>query len=163
MERIDVAGWVLECEPEVTRAVLGALPAGAPEACGCLHCRNYALARPRVYGPRMRALLARLGVPEDRETEVYELGPGAAPGLRLYGGWFTAAGRVLRDPLADVPPAERAFVALDPGLEVAAAPGGVLAPDGFAGRPVLQLVFHAQVPWLLDEPPDPTGYWAPAG
>jgi hypothetical protein len=148
MVRITFASWVLECDPEATRGVLAALPAGGPEECGCLYCRNFVLARATVYGPRFRALLAALGVPPDRESEVYENGPGARPGYRLYGGWFNAVGRVIAGPEG----AELAGKAADPGLEVGIVPAKALVPDALAGREVLEIGFHVQVPWLVPDP-----------
>ena len=156
MERIAINGWVLECDPDATRRALAAEPAGAPEVCGCLHCRNFAAAREAAYGPELRALLGQLGVPVDREAEVYDCGPAERAGYRLTGGWFHFVGRVVRDPLLDVEPAGRPFAALGPGVRVSFAPGGALLPDGLIGHPVVQLEFEGEVPWVLPEPaPDP--------
>jgi len=152
MDHIEIAGWVLECDPEATRRALAAVPAGAPEACGCLHCRNFATARGATYGPGVRALLDRLGVPPDREAEVYDLGPAERWGYRQAGGWFHFVGRVVRDPLLDEEPAGRPFAALAPGFQVFFAAGGSLVPDALAGLPVVQLEFEAKVPWVLAEP-----------
>src|SRR5688572_9596187 len=104
MERIEIAGWILECDPEMTRRLLTSFPEGAPEACGCLHCRNFVAAREQVYGAEGRALLEKLGVPLDWEAEVYEMGPAERWGHRRYAGWFHAIGRVVRDPLVDEAP-----------------------------------------------------------
>ena len=152
MDRIEIAGWVLECDAGATRRALAALPSGAPERCGCLHCRNFAEARDAAYGPVLLALLTRLGVPADREAEVYDVGPAERWGHRRAGGWFHFIGRVVRDPLLDVEPAGRPFAGLAPGLQVFFAAGGALVPDTLAGVPVVQLEFEADVPWVLPEP-----------
>lgn len=156
MTRIEIAGWVLECDPGATAKAHAQVPHGAPEACGCAGCRNFAAARLAAYGPEFRALLASLGVPADREAEIYECGPAERWGWRRYGGWFHAVGRLVRDPLVDAAPAGRPFVALARGFEVYFAGGGSLVPEPFAGQPVVQVEFEAQVPWVLAEPaPDP--------
>jgi hypothetical protein len=156
MTRIELAGWVLECDPGATARALAELPAGAPEACGCASCRNFAAARQDTYGPEFRALLAALGAPPNREAEVYECGPAERWGWRRYGGWFHVIGRVVRDPLVDAAPVGRPFVALAPGFEVFFTGGGSLVPAVLKGQPVVQIEFEAEVPWVLAEPaPEP--------
>ena len=154
MTRIDIAGWVLECEPEETVRLLAALPKGAPEACACLHCRNFAAARQSVYGPEFRGLLEALGVPVDREAEVYDCGPAERWGWRLSSGWFHAVGRVARDPLVDLAPSGQPFAVLDAALRVFFTSGGSLVPDVLVGQPVIQIEFETEVPWVLAEQPD---------
>ena len=152
MDRIEIAGWLLECDPDATRRALTEVPAGAPEACGCLHCRNFAAARDDVYGPDLRILLTQLGVPADREAEVYDCGPAERFGYRRAGGWFHFVGRIVRDPLIDEAPPARPFVLLGPELQVYFVAGGALVPDALAGHSVVQLEFETEVPWVLAEP-----------
>ena len=152
VERIALAGWILECDPEMTRRLLTSLPEGASEACGCLHCRNFAAAREQVYGAEGRALLERLGIPLDREAEVYEIGPAERWGHRQYAGWFHAVGRVVRDPLVDKPPLGASFTQVGRSFRVFFTSKGSLIPEPLLLHPIVQLEFEAEVPWVLAEP-----------
>jgi hypothetical protein len=155
MIAMEFRRWRFEADPGATRAAYRSIPAGGPELCGCLHCRNFAAARPAVYPPEALALFERLGVPPDREAEIWEYGP-AGPGRRSYGGIFHFIGRALsgRD----------AFVSKDgksgtwdlESLAKAFALGLTshlsLVPEPFGSLPVLQIDFQAEVPWVLEQP-----------
>ncbi len=148
MEQLCLDGWILEFDAERTRAAYAESTNGA-HSCTCSYCRNYVAVRDSQYSTDLMNLLDKLGIPLHKEAEVYEIGPGFSPGLRLYGGWYHFVGRIV-----------------NPGAQVKlASPGGTvwsvsfaarhdLAPESFRGLPLVQLDFTVELPWVLEEAPD---------
>ena len=97
MELIRVGRWEVEVDAAETARVQAARDSGSPESCGCLHCRNCVAARHLAYPPEAIRLLKSLGVPENRESELYHCGE-VEPGVHFYGGWFHFVGRIASGP-----------------------------------------------------------------
>lgn len=150
MDSIELGDWVIACDVAGTRAAYATLQRGYAEECGCLYCRNYASARPRVFPSEAVAAFDRMGIDMAREGEAYELGPvetasSIPPGLVLYGGWFFVKGRIARE--------GSAVVAYGDGFTLYATDKrGPQAPAVFGDGPLVRLEFNARVPWVLDEP-----------
>lgn len=160
MEVVEFRGWRLRCDPAATRDARRDC-VGAPERCGCLHCRNFAAARARAYPPAARALFARLGVDARCESEVYYGGPIGA-GLHLYGGWFHFVGMLDVGPEALGPrrpgrgetgPHPLVLVPLGDRFRLGFTTRLGLVPAAFGAASVVQLEFEATLPWVLDTPP----------
>lgn len=147
MERVEWKGWVVEVDLAATAAAHCERPSGSPEACGCLHCRNFAAARDRAYPGGFVGWLLSLGVPQDKESEIYHLGE-EPDGLHLYGGWFHFVGRVITAPREPGMGSDSAFRAWAHS-ELA------LVPKPFDAPHVAQLEFETRIPWVLDEPFSP--------
>jgi len=144
---------------ETARAYSQAAGGGA-DHCECSGCRNFRLARDRVYPTKFLALLDTLGIDPRKEAEAYHNGR-LAPGAHHYGGWFHFVGTL------DVDDAEQ-VVALGNGFHAKAVKHVVELGAGFTawmtradaprlpaleGFALVQLEFCAEnVPWLLDEP-----------
>src|SRR5258708_33550427 len=94
MKSVTFARWEIECDAAITRDLFSRVRSGAPERCGCTHCLNFAAAREQVYRVDVIRLLDSLGIPLDREAEVYHTHR-VAPGRHHYGGWFHFVGRIL--------------------------------------------------------------------
>jgi len=92
-----------------------------------------------------RALLERLGIPFNREAEVYH-NSRLESGLHSYGAWYHFIGRVLFGERECSPN----FVFGPFSVYFHSKP--VLQPDVVAGQPVVQLEVVADVPWLSDVP-----------
>ena len=155
MESVEYSRWKIECDRDATRAAYALVPAGTPERCGCLHCRNFAAARTQVYGQPMLAIFDRLGIDREREAEVYH-NARLAPGLHSYGGWFHFVGilvsgadsrRPIRDDLWT-----RDLQSATPRLSVGFTAGVQLVPASFKGLQLVQFEFTAEVPWVLHDP-----------
>ena len=93
MDPVIFGKWHIACDPEATRQAHHQISVGGPEACGCLFCQNFAIARSQVYPPAVLSLFKQLGVDSKHEAEVYHLGR-LDPGKHLYGGWFHLVGTI---------------------------------------------------------------------
>ena len=151
MGAVRVSNWVVEVDPIETSRAHAARPKGSPESCDCLHCRNFVAARPTVYPVEFTELLDVLGVPADRESEIWHGGE-VAPGRHFYGGWFHFVGTVIegQDCLLDNGSIELTKLSSSFSVGVTRRPG--LVPETFSTSKVVQLEFSAEVPWVLDEP-----------
>jgi hypothetical protein len=145
MELLELSGWRVEYDRPATVAAHACAPVTGPETCGCDPCRNWAATRERLLPESFRGLLDRLGIPPDREAEVYH-NARLESGLHSYGAWYHFVGRVLsgeRGCSSDV-----AFAPLSVYFHSQPA----LLPSAFDGQPVVQLEVVAEVPWLSDVP-----------
>lgn len=154
MEQIRFMDWQLEVDVAATERAHGARGSGSPESCGCLHCRNLAAARHLVYPREFSQLLGQLGIPEDRESEVYHCGE-VEPGLHFYGGWFHFVGRMVGGPEchtggATGGPVE--LIDLSERFSVGFTQKTALVPPSFPAGQMGQIEFSAKVPWVLSEP-----------
>lgn len=142
---VELNGWILECDVEATRRAYAQIASGDPEVCGCLFCRNFAASRSGIYPASARRLYSQLGISVELEAEVYELGPTTSGG-RLYGGWHHFVGRVAHDP--------GHVMELSSSFELKFRPGRDLAAPAFGEASLVQVEFHAVVPWVLPELPE---------
>jgi hypothetical protein len=148
MEHVVFGRWRLSCDCEASRRGYQLVPVGAPEACGCLYCRNFAATRSHVYPAEVLALFEQLGIDPSREAEVYHMGP-LQPGLHRYGGWFHFVGRIE----AEGESVGKFDLEGSPGpFKFYFAENRALAPKSFEGLPLVQLDFEADVPWVIEEP-----------
>ena len=145
MEILELPGWRIEYDRDATVAAHSRTPSTGPETCGCDPCRNWAATRERLLVVEFRQLLMRLGVPFDREVEVYH-NARLNNGLHSYGAWYHFVGRVLYGELECSP--NIAFGGL--GFFFHSKPA--LLAEGFSELPVAQLELAAEVPWLSDVP-----------
>jgi len=154
METVQFARWTVSCDPELTRTAYTAVTVGGPEGCRCDPCRNFAARRKDTYPPQALELFERLGIEPTREAEIYHLAR-LESGRHLYGGWFHFVGAILdgRDAARQV--SEKTWQPdLEPvsdGFDLGFTSKTALVPKPFAGLPVVQVEFLAQVPWILQE------------
>jgi hypothetical protein len=148
MEQLELPGWRVLYDTAATRAVHARLPTGGADSCSCDPCRNWVLSRARLVPAELQVLLDRLGIPLDRDAEIYH-NARLESGLHSYGGWYHFVGRVLsgeREASPHVPFGQFAvFFHSSPAL----------LPEAFAGQPVVQLEFDAELPWLSEVPEVP--------
>lgn len=118
---------------------------GGVDGCGCATCRNFRLARARVFPAEFIALLSQLGVDPHKDAEVYH-NARVASGRHDYGGWYHFVGTL--NETGDFGPID-----FGAGFTVWMCPASAPRLPSFKDVPVVQLEFRAQhVPWLLDEP-----------
>lgn len=147
MERVELPGWRILHDRAATVAAYAAMPAGGAEECGCDYGRNWLETYAAVLPPALLDLLGRFGIPPRRDAEVYHCGR-LGPGRHYYGGWYHLVGRVEFGEQEASPPVQfgpcRVYFHSRPAL----------LPKVFEGRPVIQMEFEAEVPWLsgLPEP-----------
>src|SRR5689334_12462169 len=74
---------------------------GGPDQRGCADCRNFRVARARVFPTTFLTLLDRLGIDPLKDAEVYH-NARLAPGRHDYAGWYHFIGTL--DETGDFPP-----------------------------------------------------------
>ena len=154
MDLIRVLGWEVEVDAAQTARVQAERESGSPESCGCLHCKNFVAARQLAYPPEALRFLRSLGVPENRESELYHCGE-IEPGVHFYGGWFHFIGRIASGPEApsDGPNGGRIRLeAISDRFSMGFTRKTALVPESFPADTVGQVEFSAHVPWVLSEP-----------
>jgi hypothetical protein len=159
MNIVKFGRWELECDPIINRGLFTQVSLGAPGACGCAHCRNFAAARNQVYPADVKRLFELLGISMDREAEVYHTHR-IAPGRHHYGGWFHFVGMIVSGSDAAKQIGTTAAWSFDleeisPGFKLGFTRRIGLLKAPFKGHPIVQLEFDAEVPWVLAEP-EPT-------
>jgi hypothetical protein len=136
--------WTFRLERLATQEAYAMCPLGGDDTCDCAFCRNFRLARERVFPEPFLQLLDSLGIDPLKDGEVYHV---ACPGgLHAYGGWFHFAGELIED--GDFAP-----VVLAPGFEAKLCKAEAPRIASLKDANVVQLEFDCRgVPWLLDEP-----------
>jgi hypothetical protein len=145
MELLQLPGWRIEYDHAATVVAYGLAPVTGPETCGCDPCRNWVASRERLLPSEFRELLGRLGIPFDREAEVYHNAK-LGSGLHSYGAWYHFVGRVQFGEREGSP-----NLAFGP-FSVYFHSKPALLPDAFVGMPVVQFEVDADVPWLSSVP-----------
>ncbi|HZH43383.1 MAG TPA: hypothetical protein VEY50_04810 [Lysobacter sp.] len=146
---LQVANWLVECDPEATRTAYSILPPG-PD-CTCDECRNFQAAAGRTFAPELYALFALLGIDPTKPAELCHWYR-EPTGLYYIGGWFHFVGHVLAGADAMQNPDGTGIInyqSLSEGSEVALTEHISLLPESFRGLAVVQLEFHTRVPWVL--------------
>jgi hypothetical protein len=135
VERLVIAGFELEHDPEATRRAWATVSQGAAGSCGCALCRASLVGRAELLPAEVLELLPGLGLSLGRESELalLEGDPGRGP-TRVLLAW-AFAGRLLRRPRGPGP------------LEFREDPH--FAPAGLLPGPLLSL----EVECLLPGPP----------
>ena len=155
MEEISFGRWKLETDPEATREAYAKVPQGGSEECPCEPCKNFIAAREGIYPADVLALFEKLGISFDREVEVYHMAR-MKSGKHLYGGWFHFVGRIVSGGDAVKQVAENVW---QPYLENVTEDFSLgfrscndLLRKPFEGKPIVQIEFTANVPWLIPGP-----------
>jgi hypothetical protein len=149
MERFEFDGWLLEFDSERTAAAYRVTEHGAHD-CACVCCRNYVAARDSHYAPRFLYLLNKFGIAVHKESELSE---SSSPqrGIHSYAGRYHFVGSILRDPGKEIK-----IPKSEPGTAdwyLSFRTRSHLAMKSLQDLPLIQLEFHAELPWTLDEPP----------
>src|SRR3954466_10698680 len=140
MERLELDGWSIECDPDSTRAAYALVTSGAHD-CSCFQCRNFIAVRDPQYPPEFLEILNKLGITPHKEFKVYACGPGTQPGTVEYAGWYHFIGKVLKDSQHEIKMGNW-LVSFQDGAELGLK---------MAGLPLVQLDFRAELPWVLHE------------
>lgn len=137
--------WTYSVDREATVAAYRAVKHGGSETCECTGCKNFLLARAKVFPTAFLALLDQLGIDPLKDGEAYHTAR-ISPGRHIYGGWFHFVGTLEEN--GDFPP-----VRFDEDLSVLMCRASAPRLASLENLPAVQLEFHAEaVPWLLSEP-----------
>lgn len=145
METLRINLWAIEFDYDVTKSAYSKILQSDPERCGCSYCKNFILARQKVYPKEFLNVLTRIGIDSHKEAEVAEFGE-IKPGLHSYCGWFHFVGRILKRPKEDD------YLSKSENFSWSFTPQRICLPDAFNKEmPIAQVDFLANVPWLLKE------------
>jgi hypothetical protein len=140
--------WEYVADRNATARAYALAERGGADACGCAGCRNFRLARARIFPARFLELLDELGIDPRKDGEVYHLGR-LGPGVHAYGGWYHFVGMLVET--GDCPPLH-----LGSGFQVWMCRASAPRLESLESLPVVQVEFYSKsVPWLLDEPEEP--------
>jgi hypothetical protein len=155
VETVHFGRWQLEADPVATREAYASILKSGPEECSCEPCKNFIAARERTYPAEVLALFERLGISFDREVEVYHMAR-MNSGKHLYGGWFHFVGSILSGADAFKQVTENVW---RPDLEKVTEDFSLgfrsrvqLLRKPFEGKPIVQVEFTANVPWVISSP-----------
>jgi hypothetical protein len=153
MKTFHFGRWEIESDTEATRRAYRDVHKGNPEECGCEPCLNFIAARKQIYSGEISSMFDDLGIFSDREAEIYHMCR-LPSGFHYYGGWFHFVGRILSG--ADAAKQIRENV-WQPDLHTSTdhfkfgfSSRVQQVKPAFAGLPLVQFEFSAEVPWLLD-------------
>lgn len=150
---VEFGRWRLSSDREATAKAYLGTALGSPEECGCTHCQNFAAQRSQIYPPAVMELFEKLGIPHDREAEIYHMAR-LETGKHFYGGWFhfvgsitsgSDAARQIRENLWR-PDFENASESFSFGFSAHIA----LAREPFKGLPLVQFEFSTEIPWIIE-------------
>src|SRR6266404_2449760 len=149
MERFEFGGWLIDFDSERTRAAYRLTEHGAHE-CKCACCRNYVAVRDSQYPSMFLYLLNKFCIAVHKEAQTWE-SLTKRKGIQFYAGWYHFVGSILKDPRTEIkiPKSERGAA----DWYVSFCARSDLAMKPLQGLALIQLEFHTEMPWTLDEPP----------
>lgn len=159
-QRIEVGRWRVRCDTQRTREAHARLERSGAAECSCSGCRNFEAHKRKWLGGPIGAVLEALGISPAHEVEVYHT-VRLLSGRHLYGGWYHFVGAIesgddfwRREHDGTVQRRIACFEALSPTLSIGLHTELDLVRPPFEGLPLVQLDFHAELPWVvdLDEP-----------
>jgi hypothetical protein len=157
MEQLQYREWKLNVDIEATREVYSNIERGSAEECGCQKCLNFVASRKKMYPEEVLILFDRLGVDFRKEVEVYDDGI-SETGLHFYSGWFHCVG-YLESPSSQVMLAEYSdtlvyeleLEEVGQQFRIGFTENGGFYWTEFEGKPLVQIEFFGEVPWLIGE------------
>jgi|SRR5665213_1807991 len=145
MQYLELPGWRIRYDRAATQAAHADIPFGGAESCTCEPCGNWVSNRAILMPSGFITLLETLGIPPNRDVEVYHNGR-LEVGRHLYAGWYHFIGTVEFGEQEASP-----FVEFG-SFQVFFHSRPALLRDTFRGLPVAELAFSAEVPWLSEIP-----------
>lgn len=155
LETIRFRKWELAADPAATEEAYAGIEVGWPEFCGRAHCKNFEQARPTVYPRDALELMQLLSIPPTREQEVVPVEP-LGDRAYIYTGSFSFVGTLVSGPDFWKPKPggglmndRDATEFLDEKFRMGFTNHLTRTPKPFSGKPVVQLEFAAEVPWVM--------------
>ena len=155
IETVRFRKWELAADPAATRDAYKAIDIGWPEFCGCVHCRNFVTARSTVYPQEALDLMDRLGILPTLEQEVVPVEPLGGEAY-FYTGSFAFVGSLTSGPDFWKPKSggglmndREATEFLTEKFRMGFTTHLTRTLKPFRGKPVVQLEFAAEVPWII--------------
>ena len=155
LETVRFRKWELAADPAATEEAYAGIEIGWPEFCGCVHCKNFEQARPTVYPRDALELMQLLSIPPAREQEVVPVEP-LGDRAYIYTGSFSFVGTLISGPDFWKPKPggglmndRDATEFLDEKFRMGFTNHLTRTPKPFSGKPVVQLEFAVEVPWVM--------------
>lgn len=148
---VNIAEAEIDVDPEATKACYSELPVGV--SCNCAPCRNFITLKETAFPQTALQLFQRIGVDHRKPKEVYHNAK-LANGLHSYGGWFHFVGKIISDVAAPHVPGKMQtmeYQSVGQNFRLYCTNRVALVSKSFGGRPVVQLEFFADLPWVLKE------------
>ena len=139
--RIELGDYVLEVDPERTKATYRQIEKGGAETCGCSGCKNYRAALPESLPKEVVLFFSTAGVDPTKDAEIYEQGE-LSHGVRSYGGEYYLWGTIVTEP--------RKEQVLSNNFRFTFMQPSPLAQKQFRSEGALCFYFTAELPWVLD-------------
>ena len=157
MDTLRIARWLVRVDAQRTAEAHAALSSGGATECRCDGCKNFEAVRPQLLRGPLGDVLRQLGVRPPFEVEAFEQGR-AASGLHHYGGWFHFVGEIVSgrpawkstDGSSNFSIAD--FEPLSESVSIGLRGDAALVRAPFQGLSLVQLDFHAELPWVIDAP-----------
>ena len=149
MEVLKLKSWDIRYDYQATLEAYAQIERGGAQLCTCCHCRNFLEVREKVFPKEFRDLLYSLGIDYLKEAEVYHLAR-LSSGLHLYHGCFYFVGTISRIDDNSQDSAKPAASKQD-DFKWSLMGTGALAQEVFKGRSLVEVMFEARVPWVLQE------------
>ncbi|HYM40557.1 MAG TPA: hypothetical protein VEY12_10550 [Thermoplasmata archaeon] len=162
LQTVRFRRWELAADALGTHDAYASIGIGWPEFCGCVHCRNFAQARPTTYPVEATDLMQRLGITPALEQEVIPVEP-LGRDTYFYTGSFALIGKLVSGsdfwkpkPGGGLMNDREATEFLTPTFRMGFTTRLTRTPKPFRDKPVVQLEFAAEVPWVIPKRmPDP--------
>ncbi len=145
LQQLDLFQWRLMIDAERTSEAYQHLAVG----CNCSYCRNF-LAVQAQLPTQVFHILQLLGVDPAKPAEIVEYTQNP-DGSHLYSWWYHIIGQMRADRQRGNDAEEQLELTSDIRVSIAAKVD--VAPADFP-RPVLQIEFFGNLPWVLDNEPD---------
>ncbi len=157
MEKMQYRKWNLNVDVESTREAYSKIERGGAEECGCQKCLNFVISRKIIYPEDVLILFGRLGIDFTKEVEVYHDGI-SKNGSHCYSGWFHCVGylespssNVILAEYADTQVYELKLEEISQQFQIGFTESRGLYWEEFEGKPLVQIEFGVEVPWLFGE------------
>jgi hypothetical protein len=130
--------WEVEFDKEVTTQAYLNLP----NQCSCAYCRNFQMVF-QTLDPEFVTLLQRLGIDPAQPAEIVHYSANS-DGTHHYGWWYHLVGQIISG--------TESWEDFAKGMQIEFRNKDELAPKDFP-RPIIQLEFLSNLPWVLAEKP----------
>jgi hypothetical protein len=141
MEEFRLGDQLVLFDRQATTIAYSVMPYGGADRCACVHCRNFAAQRAKLYPPDFLVLLDQFGIDPNKEGEVFdEVGP-FEQSNRPTGGWFYFVGMLM----------EKGEKLIQSGKFQYWIQPAFPRPPAYFGEDVAAIEFAVEIPWILEE------------
>ncbi|MBD3109931.1 hypothetical protein IEO70_16450 [Bacillus sp. AGMB 02131] len=150
MQTVQVAQWLLKVDAEKTREFYKNVK--SEEVCDCIYCLNFMEAS-KSLDPAVLQLFRQLGINPEKPSHLSDIPISEDKMIRYYIGNYHFVGTVIDGQMCTLSDwNETNTVQMHP-FKLGISNKTKFGPENFP-KPMLQLDFEADIPWLLAEEPE---------